>query len=283
LKRGQEMARPRVPESYKGGRKQWVADLAQVIQVQKQYLAEMTESGRLDMPMHTEGLVECWFSLGLYHHWQGEEEVARTEWAQAASSSQAYIERDLPTLTSEDTSSYARLTRKAALAAALSGQEPLARTFFSYTERFSTGLVTGHEERPADPGAVLDSMGLHPIYRVYSLIRLGQLSGFHGFIFPDANSDEAIWTQTDIHGLIATAEHCLAIGRREGYKVFASETRLIPLLRALVAVLEGRGAAEAARKALVTCERSIRDMSDFRPIYPVVLDLKAAFPAVFTA
>jgi hypothetical protein len=272
-----------VPESYKGGRKQWVTDLAQVIQVAQQSLANLTRPGRPDTPMRTEALVDCWFSLGLYHHWQEEGELARTEWAQAASLSQAYIERDLPTLTSEDASSYDRLTRKAALAAALSGQEPLARTFFSYTERFSTGLVTGHEERPVDPGAVLDSMGLHPISRVYSLIRLGQLSGFHGFIFPDANSDEAIWTQTDIHGLLETAEHCLATGRREGYKVFASETRLIPLLRALVAVLEGREAAEEARKALVTCERSIRDMSDFRRLYPVTLDLKAAFPAVFTA
>ena len=276
------MARLRVPESYKGGRKKWVADLAQSIQVNQQSLANLTKPGRPDTPMRTEALVECWFSLGLYHHWQGEQELARTEWAQAASLSQAYIERDLPTLTSEDTSSYARLTRKTALAAALSGQEPLARTFFSYTERFSTGLVTGHEERPVDPGAVLDSMGLHPISRVYSLIRLGRLSGFHGFIFPEAHSDEAIWTQTDIHGLIETAEHCLATGCREGYKVFASETRLIPLLRALVAVLEGQGAAEEARKALVAYERSIRDMSDFRHIYPVVLDLKAAFPSVFT-
>jgi len=277
------MARPRVPESYKGGRKQWVADLAQVIQVQKQYLADMTEPGRPDTPMRTEGLVESWFSLGLYHHWQGEEEVARTEWAQAVSLSQAYIERALPTLTSEDASNYDRLTRKAALAAALSGQEPLARTFFSYTERFSTGLVTGHEERPADPGAVLDWMGRQPLNRVYSLIRLGRLSGFHGLIFPDANSDEAVWSQTDIHGLMATVEHCLAIGRREGHEVFASETRLIPLLRALVAVLEGRETEEAARKALVTYERSIRDMADFYYIYPVVLDLKAAFPTVFTA
>jgi len=276
------MARMRVPESYKGGRKQWVADLAQVIQVAQQSLANLNKPDRPDTPMRTEGLVESWFSLGLYHHWQGEEEVARTEWAQAVSLSQAYIERALPTLTSKRASNYDRLTRKAALAAALSGQESLARTFFSYTERFSTGLVTGHEERPVDPGAVLDSMGLHPISRVYSLIRLGRLSGFHGFIFPEAHSDEAIWTQTDIHGLLATAEHCLATGRREGYKVFASETRLIPLLRALAAVLRGRGAAEEARKALVTCERSIRDMSDFRRLYPVTLDLKAAFPTVFT-
>ncbi|WP_309892413.1 hypothetical protein [Archangium sp.] len=233
--------------------------------------------------MRTAGLVECWFSLGLYHHWQGEEEVAQTEWVQAASLAQNYIEGDLPTLTCEDAPNYARLARKASLAAALSGQASLARTFFSYTERFSTGLVTGHEERPVDPGAVLDSMALLPIYRVYSLIRLGRLSGFHGLIFPDANSDEAVWARTDIHGLMATVEHCLAIGRREGYKVFVSETKLIPLLRVLVAVLEGRGASEEARKALITCERGIRDMADFRRIYPVVLDLKAAFPVVFTA
>jgi hypothetical protein len=279
------MARLRVPESYKGGRKKWVADLEKSIQVQKEYLATLTgtELDRPSTPTRTEAVSGSWFALGIFNHWQGEQEVARTYWTQAASLSEAYIERELPTLTSERASNYARLVRKAALAAALSGQEPLARTFFSYTERFSTGLVTGHEERPADPGAVLDSMGLHPIYRVYSLIRLGRLSGFHGLIFPDANSDEAVWVWTDIHGLIETAEHCLAIGRREGHKVFASETRLLPLLRALVEVLEGRGAAEAARKALVTCERSIRDMSDFRRLYPVVLDLKAAFPAIFTA
>jgi hypothetical protein len=126
-------------------------------------------------------------------------------------------------------------------------------------------------------------MGIHPLSRVYSLIRLGRLSGFHGLIFPEASSDEAVWVQTDIHGLLETAEHCLAIGRREGHEVFASETRLIPLLRALVAVLEGRGPAEEARKALVTYERSIRDMAGFYYIYPVTLDLKAAFPAVFTA
>jgi len=276
------MARLRVPESYKGGRKQWVADVAQVMQVKQQSLASLTRPGRPDTHMRTEGLVECWFSLGLYHHWQEEEEVARADWAQAATLARTRVERDLPTLTSEDAPNYAWLARTTALAAALSGQESLAHTFFSYTERFSTGLVTGHEEQPADPGAVLDLMGLHPIYRVYSLIRLGRLSGFSGLIFPDANSDEALWGRADIHGLIETAEHCLSIGRREGYKVFASETRLIPLLRALVEVLEGKGAAEAARKALVTCERSIRDMSDFRRIYPVVLDLKAAFPTVFT-
>jgi len=277
------MARLRVPESYKGGRKKWMASLAKAIQMQHQSLEDLNRPGRPDTPMRTEALIDCWFSLGLYHHWQGEHELARTEWAQAASLSQAYIERDLPTLNSEEAPSYVRVAKKAALAAALSGQEPLARTFFSYTQHFSTGLVTGHEERPADPGAVLDWMGLHPLSRVYSLIRLGRLSGFHGLIFPDANSDEAIWIQTDIHGLLETAEHCLAIGRREGHEVFASETRLIPLLRALVAVLEGRGDAEEARKALVAYERSIRDMAGFYYIYPVALDLKAAFPTVFTA
>jgi hypothetical protein len=277
------MARLRVPESYKGGRKKWVADLEKSTQVKQQSLANLTRPGRPDTALRTAGLVECWFSLGLYNHWQGEEEVARANWIQAASLSQAYIERELPTLTSEDAPSDARLARKAALAAALSGQEPLARTFFSYTERFSTGLVTGQEERPADPGAVLDSMGRHPLNRVYSLIRLGRLSGFHGLIFPDTSSDEAVWVQTDIHGLLETAERCLAIGRREGHQVFASETRLIPLLRALVAVLEGKGTAQEVHKALVTYERSIRDMADFYYIYPVTLDLKAAFPAVFTA
>jgi hypothetical protein len=261
-----------------------VADLEKSIQVQKQYLATLTgtELGRPDTPTRTGAVFESWFALGIFNHWQGEDEVARAYWGQAASLAQAYIERNLPTLTSERAANYARLARKAALAAALSSQESLARTFFSYTERFSTGLVTGHEERPADPGAVLDSMGLHPLSRVYSLIRLSRLSGFHGLIFPEANSDEAVWAQTDIHGLLETAEHCLAIGRRERF-VFASEKGLPPLLRALVAVLEGRGAAEAARKALVTYERSIRDMSDFRRIYPVVLDLKSAFPTVFTA
>jgi len=276
------MARLRVPESYKGGRKQWVASLAKFGQMQHQSLENLTRPGRSDTPLRAQALVDCWFSLGLYHHWQGEEEEAKANWTQAASLSQAYIKRELPTLTFKDAPSDAKLARKAALAAALSGQESLARTFFSYTERFSTGLVTGHEERPADPGAVLDSMGLHPLSRVYSLIRLGRLSGFHGLIFPDARSDEAVWVQTDIHGLMATAEHCLAIGRREGRQVFASETRLIPLLRALVAVLEARGATEEARKALVTYERSIRDMAGFYYIYPVVLDLKAAFPTVFT-
>ncbi len=277
------MARLRVPESYKGGRKQWVADVAQVMQVKQQSLANLTRPGRPDTHMRAEGLVECWFSLGLYLQWQGEKEMARADWTRAASLVQVRVEQDLPTLTSERTPNYVWFVKTAALSAALSGQESLARTFFSYTERFSTGLVTGHEERPADPGAVLDSMGLHPLSRVYSLIRLGRLSGFHGLIFPEANSDEAVWGQTDIHGLMETAEHCLAIGRRERRQVFASETRLIPLLRALVAVLEGRGAAEEARNALVTYERSIRDMADFYYIYPVVLDLNAAFPAVFTA
>ncbi|WP_309896714.1 hypothetical protein [Archangium sp.] len=272
-----------MPESYKGGRKQWVADVAQVMQVKQQSLANLTRPGRPDTHMRAEGLVECWFSLGLYLQWQGEKEMARADWTRAASLVQVRVEQDLPTLTSERTPNYVWFVKTAALSAALSGQESLARTFFSYTERFSTGLVTGHEERPADPGAVLDSMGLHPLSRVYSLIRLGRLSGFHGLIFPEANSDEAVWGQTDIHGLMETAEHCLAIGRRERRQVFASETRLIPLLRALVAVLEGRGAAEEARNALVTYERSIRDMADFYYIYPVVLDLNAAFPAVFTA
>ncbi len=277
------MARLRVPESYKGGRKQWVVDVAQVMQVKQQSLTKLTRPGRPDTHMRTEGLVECWFSLGLYHHWQEEEEVARTEWTQAASLAQARVERDLPALTSERAPNYAWLARTAALAAALSGQEPLARTLFSYTERFSTGLVTGHEERPADPGAVLDFTGVLALYRIYSLIRLGRMSGFQGLIFSDANSEEAVWVRTDLHGLLETAERCLAIGRRDGRQVFASETRLIPLLRALVAVLEGKGTAEEARKALVTYERRIRDMADFYYIYPVVLDLKAAFPTVFTA
>jgi hypothetical protein len=277
------MARLRVPESYKGGRKQWVADLAQVMRVKQESLANLTRPGRPDTHMRTEGLVECWFSLGLYHHWQEEEEVACGYWAQAAALAQARVERDLPALTWKRAPNYAWLARTTALAAALSDQEQLARTFFSYAERFSTGLVTGHEERPTDPGAVLDSMGIHPLSRVYSLIRLGRLSGLHGLIFPEANSDEAVWMQTDIHGLMETAEHCLAIGRREGLKSFAIETRLIPLLRALVATLEGRGTGEVARQALVAYERSIRDMADFRRIYPVVLDLEAAFPAVFTA
>jgi len=71
------MARLRVPESYKGGRKKWVADFEKSIQVKQQSLANLTRPGKSDTLMRTEGLVECWFSLGLYYHWQGEEEVAR--------------------------------------------------------------------------------------------------------------------------------------------------------------------------------------------------------------
>ncbi|HEX5750700.1 MAG TPA: hypothetical protein VFZ09_31020 [Archangium sp.] len=277
------MARLRVPVSYKGGRKKWVEDLEKSIQVQTQYLTKVAEPDKPSTPMRTEAVFESWYALGLYGHWQGEEEVARAYWARAASLAHAYLEREMPALTSERAPNYAWLARTAALASALSGQESLACIFFSHAERFSTGLVTGQEPRSADPGAVLDDMGLQPLQRVYSLIRLGRMSGFHGLIFPEPNSDEAIWVQTDIHGLIGTAEHCLAIGRRKRLEVFASERGLPPLLRALVAALEGHGSQEAAREALAAYERSIRNMADFRRIYPVVLDLKAAFPALFNA
>ena len=75
---------------------------------------------------------------------------------------------------------------------------------------------------------------------------------------------------------------CLELGRGQRPKDYPSEQGLVPLLRALVAALQG-GPGGEARKAIEAYEQGIRDMADFRAIYPLLLDLRAAHPVLFSA
>jgi hypothetical protein len=68
-------------------------------------------------------------------------------------------------------------------------------------EGFSSGLVTGLEEKPADPDSILDPIARHPLARAYTLVRLGRLSGFKGLIFPEGER-EPVWTLTDVNGVL---------------------------------------------------------------------------------
>jgi hypothetical protein len=274
------MARQRIPGKYKGGAKKWEADVALTIRNAQEALSTVGAPGAPATPIRLRALFGSHLILGLLSHWQGEETVASDQFSQAASLALAYVENDLPELTAQDIAGDDLVAKAGAIAATLSNQESLAHRLFVYAERFATGLVTGLEEKPADPGSVLDPMALHPLTRAYSLVRLGRLSGFKGLIFPEG-AREPVWTLTDVHGILQTAEDCLVRGRPYRHQNYASEKGLIPLLRALVAALEGTGPADAASQALLDYEGMIKDMSDFWSIYPVVLDLRVAFPTLF--
>ncbi len=276
------MERARAPGKYKGGARKWEADLAQSGQNLQQSLTALTAPGVPDTPNRTMALSESHLALGLFSHWRGEERAAREHFSQAAALANAYVEGGLPGLTARRAPAFAVPASQGAIAAALSGQEALARTLFVHAERLSSGLVTGQEERPSDPGAVLDPMGIHPLNRAYALIRLGRLSGFHGLIYPEAGGTQAVWAPTDVRGLLVTAERCLELGRGQRPKDYPSQQGMVPLLRSLVVALEGNQGA-GARQALDAYEDGIRDMADFRAIYLLMLDLRAAYPAIFSS
>jgi hypothetical protein len=274
------MTRKRIPIKYKGGAKQWEADVTLTTQNAHEALVLIARSDSPATHFRPRALFENHLKLGLLSHWHGEKAAALEQFSQAAACALAYVEENLPRLTGRLVSSYDLVANEGAIAAALSSQEELAHRLFVYAERFSSGLVTGLEEKPADPDSVLGPMPTSPMVRAYTLIRLGRLSGFKGLIFPEG-AREPVWTWTDVHGVLDTAQACFVRGRfyRDVNRVY--EKGLLPLLRALLAALEGTGSEEAASQSLLDYEGMIRDMSDFRSIYPVVLDLRVAFPNLF--
>lgn len=281
------MAKQQVPGKYKGGAIQWEADLAAAVQLRKNSLADLSAVGAPDSPMRTQALFENHFSLGLFLRWEGKPEAAE-HFRQAAQTALLHVERSLPNLTSGRAPNYTLPARDGAIAAALTGDSALAETLFEHTVRVAAGLTPG-AAAPGELTAGLDPLAAYPLARAYSLIRLGRLSGFGAVLYPvplpEAKRARPVWVpDTEIGAQLDAAEICWEIGKGNRAKNFAAEQWLIPLLRALAAALAAPGGAaerSAADKALAAYYAKIADRSDFRSIYPLVLDLQAAFPQIF--
>jgi hypothetical protein len=228
------------------------------------------------------------FDLGLCRWWEGEEENARVDFAQAASLAADLITRKLPVMNGNLTPEYAGHARNGAIAAALSRRPELAHALFEHAARFASGLVTGEEVEPAVPGEVLSPYTNCPLIQAYSLIRLGRFSGFYALLypvpFPEARHAKPIWKQTNIHALLEAADISRLVGRAQRIPDDHHKKIVHPLLKALAACLDGMDVEEnreVARRALKRCYDNIRDMADFRDLYPLALDLEIAFPQVF--
>ncbi len=242
-----------------------------------------------DSQVRLQAVFECQLALGLFRAWEGDGNRARAFLGAAATAARAHAERGLPGLIPERAPNYALVARDGAAAAALVGDGELARALFKYAEAFAAGLVPGAKERPAAPGAGLDPMGVYPLTRAYSLLRLERLTGFRAWLYPaplpEARRAQPEWSAADVDGLLRTAEVCLALGRSRQPTDYPSERKLLPLLRALSSCLAAPDVEPgqvAAQAALVRYLGSIRNLADFRIMYLLVLDLQAAFPQVFT-
>jgi hypothetical protein len=280
------VAKQRVPGKYKGGAAQWEAHLAADMQRERRTLEELMAPGMADSPMRAGAIMETHFQLGLFCHWLGAPE-ATEHFRKAALGALVSVERALPALTSGRAPDLTLPARDGAIAAALAGDHALAETLFGHTVRLAAGLVPGAEQ-PGELTAGLDPMGAFPLARAYSMIRLGQFAGFGAVLYPvplpEARKARPVWApEADIGAQLDAAEICWELGKGSRGKDWAAEKWLFPMLRALVASLASGGEAErsAANKALATYYGKITGRADFRSIYPLVLDLQAAYPHIF--
>jgi hypothetical protein len=288
-----------MPPSYKGGRQKWQQDYAKSLAIREQSLVELLKLDAANDSSLGQVIGGNQLDQGLFHTWAGESTQAHAFLHQSVTNILASVERQLPSLTSQGATALAGVARDGACAAAVVGQDALARTLFQYAHRFAAALVTGDEDQPAELNASLDVMGIQQLVRAYSLIRLGRLSGFQAvrFVNPPAEvSDDAdlwapetwgpiAWAPADIYSLLDTAETCWRLGKPWRGKDWASEKGLFPLLRALAASLEAPqddAKRAAAQAALLKYYRMIRDLGDFHTIYLLVLDLQRAYPHIFT-
>jgi hypothetical protein len=268
--------------------KEWEEGRARAIQNrEKDYLGRQDTDGQ-PTPLGLRVDLENRFEVGLFRWWEGKEEEARGLFAEAAQYAQRLMERILPGCSGRDAPDWAARPQDGAIAAALSGQQELARTLFAHAARLASGLVTGQEEEPAEPTSVLHPYSNSLLIQAYSLIRLGKLSGFHALLypvpFPEARHAQPVWKQTDIHSLLEAAETFRMVVSAQRIPDSHNKKVIIPLLKALAACLDGKDveeSREAARKALKTCYDRIRDLVDFCDLYPLALDLELAFPHVF--
>lgn len=283
------MTKQRLPFRYKGGSAKWEQDRAKASLAYERALAGVQHPDVPDSSIRLQALFGSHLALGLFRAWEGDGDRARAFLTDAAAAAHAYVGRVLPGLTPSRAPGIALVARDGAAAAALVGNGDLARTLFGYAEASAAGLVPGGGERPAHHSASLDPLAVYPLTRAYSLLRMGQLSGFHAWLYPaplpEARRVPPEWRPADVAGLLDTAEICLVLGKPNRPADYPAEQGLPPLLRALAACLAAPDPAPdraAAQAALTTYFGLIRNLADFRDIYLVVLDLQIAFPQVFT-
>ncbi|HSP78429.1 MAG TPA: hypothetical protein VLQ93_07865 [Myxococcaceae bacterium] len=234
---------------------------------------------------------ETRFKLGLWEWWEGNEATALELFSEAATTIRDYVDLCLPEITLERATDFTGITEMGALAASLSGQEQLARQLFAQAELFATGLITGEEPEPWLYEFALDKPDVvRPYTRAYSLIRLGRLSGFKAYVYTvpleQARKATPVWTTTDIHQALDTANLCFELWRKAGRggMDYLKKKKFEPLLRSLLACLSpsaGEPERLVARQALGAYQDAIHDLYYFSVIYPRVLDLRAAFPHIF--
>lgn len=292
------MAKQVVPGKYKGGAKQWEQDRTALVARRERSLVEWQAPDALHDPSAIAAIAEVHKDLGLAYAWEGNTDRARAHFQAALDRVLIYLDHLLPELTSKRATNIVGSIHLGAIAAALVGADEQARMLLEHTQRFPGALVTDEEEKPVAPSASMDVMGVLPLTRAYSLIRLGRLSGFHALRFLDPPPPgrrvgsvwgipwwrPIAWEPADIDGLITTAETCWRLGKSWRGEDFASERGLFPLLRALAVSLQtpdGKQECATAQAALADYVGMIRNMADFLTIYLLVLDLQRAYPQIF--
>ena len=230
------------------------------------------------------------FHLALFEWWLGNEAAARELFSMAATHTEKVLQRWLPTRPPSHYSSYAEFAQHGAMAASIVGMQPLAHKLFAQAELLATGLLSDDSTPPDNYLNAVDHIGnVRPYTRIYNLLRLGRLSGFHAFIYTvpleQARRAAPVWKLTDVHEALEAANFCWELWRRERRGLdWLKQKKFEPLLRALIACLSpGAGEAEhaTARRALQAYQDSIHDLHYFKIIYPFVLDLRAAWPHIF--
>ncbi len=278
---------------WSGGVGRWESDKALMIGRLKESYPEPMNAGSVSPYVRAGAHAETRFKLGLWEWWDGNEATARELFAEAAATTRDLLDMMLPRVTLERATNCTQITELGALAASLSGQEQLARQLFSQAELFATGLVTGEEAEPWLYEDALDKPDVvRPYTRIYSLIRLGRLSGFKAYVYTvpleQARKATPVWTTTDIHQALDTANLCFELWRKAGRggMDYLKKKKFEPLLRSLVACLApsaGEKERLAARQSLAAYQDAIHDLYYFSTIYPRVLDLQAAFPHLLDA
>jgi hypothetical protein len=286
--------RKRMPgKRWKDGVSGWESDAACSTERLRKSLRELLDPNyTVSNPILYEGaVIEVRFNLALFEWWQGNESVARKLFAEAATATAKHLDRWLPTRTESQYTNYAQSTQLGAMAASLSGQPQLAHQLFAQAELLATGLLSSDASPPASYLEALDCANVQrPYIRAYCLLRLGRLSGFHSFLYsvPLAQARKAtpLWQSTDIPHLLDTANLCFELWRSQRCGLDSlKKKKFEPLLRALAACLApnaGEPERLAARMALQSYQEGITDLHFFLEMYPRVLDLRAAYPHIFS-
>lgn len=165
------------------------------------------------------------------------------------------------------------------------GDASLAGQLFTWAADLAGALIPGRPGERADGYFVLDELAKHPLVRAYSLLRMGVWESIEALLPSGDGAGEPAWhPSADIFAVLNSARACLKATQTRRLGIFYTERGQVPVLEELARNLAGRGSTpEAARKELLRYWERIQHLGDFLGIYPLILDLQAAYPHLFGA